>query len=101
MSEQKKKRFNVPGYEPLEAVLAEAYDQAATGKGKLRHANGKPFLEQPIMTGAHECGLGGLAFQARKKILEALNCEGEERAIEDLLGAIVYTAAMVLARRGL
>lgn len=88
-----------PGYEPLAAILQEALDQAQYGKGKRCHANGKPFLEQPIMVGARECGPGSMAYQARKKILEALNCTDDERAIEDLLGAINYTAAMVILRR--
>jgi hypothetical protein len=87
------------GYEPLAQVLQEALDQAQAGKGKRCHANGLPFLEQPIMTGGRECGPGGLAFQARKKILEALNCKDDDRAIADLLGAINYTAAMVILRR--
>lgn len=87
------------GYEPLAAILQEALDQAQIGKGAVCHANGKPFLEQPIMTGGRECGPGGLAFQARKKILEALNCKDDERAIRDFLGAINYTAALVLLRR--
>jgi len=86
-------------YAPLAAVLGEALDQAAKGKGKQRHANGRPFLEQPIMTGGRECGPGGPAFQARKKILEALNCPDDDRAIEDLLGAINYIAAMIILRR--
>ena len=46
-----------------------------------------------------ECGPGGLAFQARKKILEALNCTDLDRAVEDLLGAINYTAAMIIVKR--
>lgn len=87
-----------PGYEPLAEILQEALDQAQNGKGKRCHANGKPFLEQPIITGGRECGQGGLAFQARKKILEALNCADDDRAIADLLGAINYTAAMVILR---
>lgn len=88
-----------PGYEPLAQVLVEALDQAQHGKGKKCHANGKPFLEQPIMTGGRECGAGGLAFQARKKILEAMNCTDDTRAIGDYLGAINYVAALVLLRR--
>lgn len=88
-----------PGYEPLAAVLKEALDQAQAGKGKRCHANGKPFIDQPIMTGAREAGMGGLVFQARKKILEAMNCSDDERAIADMLGAINYVAAMVLLRR--
>jgi len=87
------------GYEPLANVLQEALAQAATGKGKERHANGKPILEQPIMVKSRESGPGGPFFQASKKLLEALNCLDDERAIRDLLGAINYTAAMVLLRR--
>ncbi len=87
-----------PGYEPLASTLNEALDQAQYGKGAICHADGLPFMQQPIMAGGRECGPGGLAFQARKKILEALNCEDDDRAIADLLGAINYTAAMVLLR---
>jgi len=88
-----------PGYEPLANVLQEALDQSQLGKGRERHANDKPFLEQPIMTEGRNLGPAGLAFQARKKIREALNCPDDERAIRDLLGAVNYTAAMVLLRR--
>ena len=88
-----------PGYEQLANVLQDALDQAQAGKGSQRHANGKPFLEQPIITDGRACGLAGHAFQARKKILEALHCPYEERAVQDLLGAIVYTAAMVILKR--
>lgn len=87
-----------PGYEQLANVLQDALDQAQAGKGSQRHANGKPFLEQPIITDGRACGLAGPAFQARKKILEALRCPDEERAVQDLLGAIVYTAAMVILK---
>lgn len=34
---------SVPGYEKLSNVLGAAYHQAAGGKGKERHARGKPF----------------------------------------------------------
>lgn len=88
-----------PGYEPVAGVLQEALDQAQHGKGRQRHANNKPFMEQPIMEEARNSGPGFLSGQVRKKILEAKNCPDDERAIADLLGAIVYTVAMVLERR--
>jgi len=88
-----------PGYEPLLDTLIAALDQAQHGKGKERHANGLPFLEQPIMQGGRECGPGGPAFQARKKILEALNCKDDTSAIRDLRGAINYIGAMILLRQ--
>lgn len=90
-----------PGYEPLAAVLQEALTQAQTGKGAICHANGLPFIQQPILCGAREAGEGGLVFQSRKKILEAKNCKDDDRAIRDLLGAINYVAAQVILRREL
>jgi len=39
----------VDGYEPLFNVLMEALRQASCGKGKERHANNKPFIEQPFI----------------------------------------------------
>jgi hypothetical protein len=86
------------GYEPLANVLMAALDQSQYGKGKQCHANNLPFLQQPIMTRAREVGEGGLAFQSMKKILEAFNCKEHSRAVEDMLGAIVYVAAQVLLR---
>ena len=38
------------GYDLLRAALEGAYRQAADGKGKDRHARGRPFTEQPIIT---------------------------------------------------
>ena len=98
MSDIEKRKRVYPGYQPLANVLQAALDQAQAGKGNQRHANGKPFLEQSIITDGRACGLAGPAFQARKKILEALNCPDEDRAVQDLLGAIVYTAAMVILK---
>jgi hypothetical protein len=88
----------VKGYEPLAAVLQAALDQAQKGKGKERHANNLPFNEQPIMQEARAVGLGFTAGQARKKILEAVNCRHTHpgRAVGDLLGAINYVAATIL-----
>jgi hypothetical protein len=86
------------GYDDLYMMLVFALNQAQHGKGKVRHSNGLPFLDQPIMTETRLLGHGFAAGQARKKILEAFGCaENEpERAMEDLLGAIVYAAAMVI-----
>lgn len=88
----------VDGYEPLKQVLDDALAQASRGKGKERHAGDLSFMDQPIITEGREMPQG-LAFQARKKIREALNCPDDDRAVTDLLGAIVYTAAMVILRR--
>lgn len=91
------------GYETLTSVLEEAINQAANGEGLERHADGRPFHDQPIMREALAVGLGFPAGQARKKILEAVRCcdNHPERAVADLLGAINYTVALVIAIRSL
>lgn len=93
----------VPGYDSLQFVLKQAYDQAASGKGKERHAGGRHFDEQPIMTIPRTlsgiAGLGGLAYQVNKKTAEAVNMadRGEvDAAQREFLGAINYLAAAYL-----
>jgi hypothetical protein len=91
-----------PGYETLAQILQEALDQAQTGKGKERHATDEPFDKQEICNGARLCGLGAMAFQVRKKILEAVRLierNGVEAGAPDILGAINYAAAMLLVAR--
>lgn len=93
---------SIQGYETLFEVLFEAYNQASAGKGHERHAYGEPFPEQDICTEARTLGLAAPAFQARKKVKEALRLfemYGAEEAIPDLLGAINYIAAMVIVMR--
>lgn len=85
-----------PHYEALAAALQAAYAQSAEGKGKDRHANGRPFDEQPIMEIGRMVGPGYQTGQAMKKAQEAMGMvsRGErERARAELLGAIVYLAA--------
>jgi hypothetical protein len=86
-------------YEPLERVLNGAYAQAAFGKGKERHANEKPFLQQPLMEIVRSHGIGFATGQAAKKGQEAIGMisRGEnDAAKKELLGAIVYLAAACL-----
>lgn len=88
--------FDVPGYSSLASVLIRAYDQAAKGKGKERHAVSRPFDEQPMQ---HLIALNGLGFatgQAGKKAQEALRME-PEKAVHELLGAINYLAGTIIA----
>lgn len=96
MSTQELPGFEDPAYTKLRIVLEQAYLQAATGKGKERHANGKPFDRQPIMEIARMVGPGYQLGQAMKKAQEAsgmLNRDQPERAQTELLGAINYLAA--------
>lgn len=91
------KPMNEPGYEKLADVLQRAFDQAARGKGKERHAQGEPFDRQVMQDGARRFGVGALLFQAFKKSEESQRLEGQ-RGINELLGAIVYLAGAVIAR---
>ena len=87
------------GYEHLDRVLTDAFRQAASGKGKERHALGaEPFEKQQI------CEIGrrlqgnkaaGPLFQAVKKIYESGRLP-TGRAIAELYGAINYAAAAIL-----
>lgn len=91
--------MSVPGYEPLARVLTEAYDQAAKGKGKKRHANDQPFHKQPIMQIARMVGIGGHSYQICKKAQEAKTMADRndfEAARQEFLGVIVYAAAAFL-----
>lgn len=89
--------MDVPGYESLAAVLSRAYMQSATGKGAERHAReNEPFDQQVILQGARRFGHGALLFQAFKKSEESQRLPAP-RAVAELLGAIVYLAAAVIA----
>lgn len=91
--------MNVPGYEQLAEVLKAAYDQAANGKGKERHANDLPFPEQRMLGISRLLDSdGGMAYQACKKVTEARGLKHDARERE-LLGAIVYIAGMVIFHR--
>ena len=84
-------------YTALRNVLDAAYNQAAHGKGAERHADGKPWTEQPIFTVAGQVGDGFNAGQAIKKIQEAqqMAARGEHtKAMHEVLGAIVYAASL-------
>lgn len=84
-----------PGYEKLAHVLKRAFDQAAKGKGKKRHAKGEPFHEQVMQIGAKKFGVGSLLFQAFKKSEESQRLP-HDRAVAELLGAINYLAGAVI-----
>lgn len=87
------------GYEPLRRALQAAFEQSAHGKGKERHANSKPFDEQPIMEIVRlfgQAGIVGHAYQIIKKAQEAGNMalRGKtDAARAEFLGVIVYAAA--------
>lgn len=89
--------LNADGYELLADVLRRAFEQASVGKGKERHASGKPFHEQPMQDLCRLHGVGFATGQASKKSSEALRLPALDRQVAELLGAIVYTAGAVIA----
>ena len=91
--------MNIEGYEQLAAVLQDAYDQAAKGKGAARHGTGKPFHEQPMQDLIRLYGPGFALGQAAKKMQESQRMD-RDAAERELLGAIVYIAGAIIAARG-
>ena len=101
-------------YAKLWDVLHRAYLQSAMGKGRDRHApQGEAFTDQPIceMADFERYGPGGPLYQATKKCYEAFRAvrgmgrgSGDhtnvDRAVADMLGAIVYIAAAVVVVEG-
>ena len=84
------------GYEKLETVFREALKQAASGKGKERHAiEGQPFENQVSCFIAREVGLGYPLGQAAKKILESKRLS-KDKAIAELLGVINYLGMAII-----
>lgn len=86
-------------YAPLKRVLMTAYNHAAVGKGRERHANGGDFLTQDIMAIARVHGIGFQTGQAEKKVRESHGMmeRGDYRSAKaELLGAINYLAAAYL-----
>jgi len=85
-------------YASLEKILSEAYEQSASGKGHVRHSDGKPWEEQLINV-IQGWGLDYARGQAVKKIVESqiyFNKVGNTQgAVAELLGAIVYCAAAI------
>ena len=87
------------GYDSLAGVLVMALEQAASGKGKERHARPDvPFERQPICELPRMVGPAGTAYQVMKKTQEAMRMDAD-RAVAELLGAINYAAATILVIR--
>lgn len=84
------------GYELLADALVQALEQAQSGKGKERHANQKPFTDQPILEITRMVGLGYPLGQAMKKAQEASRLPSH-MAKAELLGAINYLAAAFIS----
>jgi hypothetical protein len=86
---------NDKDYQALRTVLDAAYDQAAIGKGRDRHAQDLPFEQQPMQRLLDLYGPGFAAGQIGKKVQESLRLP-TDMAVQELLGAIVYAAGLIV-----
>lgn len=87
-------------YHPLATTLLGAFEQAAMGKGKERHANDLPFVDQKILRlPAQQGHPGGLIYQVAKKALESERMAPDAR-IRELNGVIVYASAAIIFTEG-
>jgi hypothetical protein len=84
-------------YAKLGHVLKQAYDQAATGKGKDRHVKheAQAFQDQPICTLQRIYGSGYAFGQVGKKMEESMRMD-TKAAVAELYGAINYIAAAII-----
>lgn len=90
-------KMNEPGYEKLASVFQDAYQQAALGKGKERHADATPFEEQSTQQIMRLLQTSdGAIHQAIKKLVEARRLP-PAHARAERLGAIVYIASAIIA----
>ena len=85
-------------YESLHDVLMLALYQASQGKGKIRHANGKPFEEQTMAVANRITDCDFSWGQIYKKILEIPNIKKKQKKIDEMLSIIVYAAGWVLIK---
>lgn len=95
----KQRKMNNEEHSKLRDILDRAYEQAASGKGKERHANGRPFDKQPIAEIGRMVGTGYNLGQVMKKAQEAQGManRGEiEAAVREVLGVINYAASAVM-----
>ena len=86
-------------YDSLSGVLLEALAQAQTGKGFKRHANGRPFENQPMLEISRQLGSNHFCLgQAMKKIQESTRMDPAD-AEHELKGAICYLGGAILRLR--
>jgi hypothetical protein len=85
-------------YTTLRTILDAAFNHAAIGKGKERHARDLPFDKQPMLETTRLVGPGFPLGQAIKKAGEAagmIERDEYDAAIAECLGAINYLAGAV------
>ena len=87
-------------YATLAIALANAASRAIDGKGKVRHADDKPFEHQPICNITRAIGIGHPLGQVQKKLLELPRIKRSRDKHNELLDIIIYTAVAALMESG-
>ena len=96
MSIRRRRIDGEPGYDSLLSVFVLALEESQHGKGKQRHANNQPFINQDICQITRDVGHGFTRGQAIKKIREAQRLTPKAAEIREILGALNYLAADVI-----
>jgi hypothetical protein len=81
---------------PLQEAFEACIRQVTTGKGEIHGGESEPFFDQPWHQISKRTGIGGLMFQAEKKLGEANGKPTQETFERELLGAMAYTAMAYL-----
>jgi|GEM_PF-3298609 len=85
-------------YAKLVETLNGAFEQAATGKGRERHADAEPWEKQVTAEIARRLKgspVAGPLQQVIKKTYESIRLE-RQAAIAELYGSIIYSATAVM-----
>lgn len=88
-----------PTKHPLYPVFMAAIQQAMHGKGKRHGGASVPFLDQPIFHYSKMHGRGFLTGQSAKKLEEAASTRQGQAFEAEVLGALVYAGAAIIAER--
>jgi hypothetical protein len=81
---------------PLQQAFDACIQQVTKGKGEIHGGETEPFFNQPWHQISKRTGIGGLMFQAEKKLGEANGKPTRDAFERELLGAIAYTAMAYL-----
>lgn len=90
---------NLDDYGELYAILMEAYNFNAVGKGNERHGSGLPWDQQIWADIVRHHGIGFCLGQVEKKAAEVHSLGTGEAKVKELLGVIGYAAQAIHAIR--
>lgn len=90
---------NDDNYAELYAILMDAYNFNAVGKGSQRHGSGRPWAQQIWADIVRHHGVGFCLGQVEKKAGEVHSLDTVEAKVNELMGVIGYAAQAIHAIR--